>query len=48
MVPPPVMVEGATSPSMQEGAMSQQAAVYQWTTRIARQFPQLRASQAKV
>ena len=28
--------------------MSQQAAVYQWTTRIARQFPHLRASQAKV
>ena len=28
--------------------MSQQAAVYQWIARIARQFPPLRASQAKV
>ena len=28
--------------------MSHQAAVYQWTRQIARQFPPLRASQAKV
>ncbi len=43
-----VMLRVAKVPSKREGVMSQPRAVYQWTEQIARQFPQLRASQAKV